>query len=35
MPNDNDLIVEVAYATPGVQALVTLKMPEGASLGAK
>jgi len=27
-----DLIVEVAYATPGVQALVTLKMPDGATV---
>ncbi len=36
MPSDShdagDLIVEVAYATPGAQALVTLKIPTGATV---
>jgi len=36
MPNDSHgdggLIVEVAYAPPGVQALVTLKLPDGATV---
>jgi putative ubiquitin-RnfH superfamily antitoxin RatB of RatAB toxin-antitoxin module len=30
--NGDDLIVEVVYATSGVQALVTLKMPAGATV---
>jgi putative ubiquitin-RnfH superfamily antitoxin RatB of RatAB toxin-antitoxin module len=30
--NGDDLIIEVVYATSGVQALVTLKMPAGATV---